>query len=177
MQLEELFYFRRSTRKYHPEQIKDEELEKIVDAALTAPLAMGNHQKTHLTVVQNPDLMAKIRACCETESRKHPGKMLDPLHGAPTLIFVSSKDLSSDHIEYCDVACIIENMILEATNLGLGSCYIWGCLPKIKANEEVMEALKLPEGHEILSGFVCGYPVKPLYAREKKESFSVNKIL
>lgn len=176
MQLEELFYYRRSTRKYHPEQIKEEELQKIIDAAWTAPLAMGNHKKTHLTVVQDQVLLEEIRQCCQVESRKHPGKMLDSLHGAPLIIFVSSADLSEDHIEYCDVACVIENMILEATNLGLGSCYIWGCLPNLKSNVDLMAKLNLPEGHEILSGFVCGYPVKPLYAREKKEAFTVTRI-
>jgi len=176
MNLEELFYFRRSTRKYHPEQIKEEDLQKIIDAALTAPLAMGNHQKTHLTVVQDEELLDAMRLCCQTESRKNPGTMLDAFHGAPTVIFVSTGSVSDDHIEFCDAACIIENMILEATNLGLGSCYIWGCLPKLKANKDLMKKLNLPEGHEIMSGFICGYPVKPLYARDKKESFTVTRI-
>lgn len=176
MDFKELKYYRRSCRKYKEGQITEEELQQIIDAAWTAPLAMGNNKSTHLTVVQNPEILDEIRACCQTESRKHPGKMLDAFHGAPTAIFVSCKDVSDDHIEYCDVACVIENMCLAATELGLGSCYIWGCLPKLKADQELLAKLNLPEGYEILSGFVCGYPNKELYAREKKENFPVNRV-
>lgn len=172
---EELFQYRRSTRKYQEKQITEEQLEKILAAAQNAPLAMGNRKKTHLTVVQDPELLDAIRACCQVESRKHPGTMLDSFHGAPTAIFVSEAGISEDRIELCDAACIIENMMLEATNLGLGCCYIWGCLPLLKADRELTACLKLPKGHEILSGFVCGTPVKPLYAKER-EPFGVTRI-
>lgn len=45
--------------------------------------------------------------------------------------------------EKCDAACIIENMMLEATNLGLGCCYIWGYLPKLRANSVLLKKLDL----------------------------------
>lgn len=42
---EELFQYRRSTRKYQEKQITEEQLEKILAAAQNAPLAMGNRKK------------------------------------------------------------------------------------------------------------------------------------
>lgn len=176
MNLEDLFYYRRSTRKYQPKQIKEEELQKILDAAQTSPLAVGNDKNTHLTIIQDPDIMAKLRETCQYPSRKHPGKMIDALHGAPTLILVSVGHISDDSIEYCDAACVIENMIIEATNLGLGSCYIWGCLGSLRENKELLAKLNLPDGFTVISGLALGYPVKPLYAREKNDKMSVNYI-
>ncbi len=176
MELEKALYLRRSVRKYTDEMITEEELAKIIEAGETAPIAVGDHEKTHITVVTNQEVIEKIRAVCLTESRKTPGKMLDPLHAAKTLILVSATDISADHIEYCNVACIIENMILQATALNIGSCYTWGCLGKLKANEEVMKLLKLPEGYEILSALTVGYANKPLELREKEERIAITRI-
>ena len=64
---------------------------------------------------------------------------------------------------------------LEATALGLGSTYIWGCLKKLRKNEEVMKKLCLPQGYEILSAAVVGYPAKPLAPREISRKLSVTE--
>ena len=174
--IEELFRFRRSTRKFRPDPVSDEDIQKIIDAGQTAPLAMGNDKSTHMTVVRDREVLDTIRKCCMKESRKTPGKMLDSLYGAPVFIIMSAADVSDDHIEYCDVACVIENMMLQAADLGLGSCYIWGCLRKLRRSPETLALLNIPEGYEILSAMVCGYPEKPLEAREKKQKFTVNVI-
>lgn len=174
--IEDIFYFRRSTRKFKADPVPNEAIQKIIDAGQTAPLAMGNDKTTHITVVKDGEVLDMIRECCMKESRKTPGKMLDSLYGAPVFIILSAADVSDDHIEYCDVACVIENMILEATNLGLGSCYIWGCLRKLRRTPEILAKLNIPEEYEILSAMVCGYPEKPLYAREKKSKITVNVI-
>ncbi|MCR5786052.1 MAG: nitroreductase family protein [Eubacterium sp.] len=176
MELEKALYLRRSVRKYTDEPIKEEELQKIIDAGETAPIAVGDHEKTHITVVTDEKVIEAIRKTCLTPSRKTPGKMIDPLHAAKTLILVSATDISDDHIEYCNVACVIENMILQATALNIGSCYTWGCLGKLKADEEVMKMLKIPEGYEILSGLTVGYANKPLAMREKEERIAITRI-
>ena len=176
MELEKVLYMRRSVRKFTEEQIKKEELDKIIEAGETAPVAMGDHATTHLTVVQDPEVVEAIREVCRVESRKTPGKMLDSLHGAKTIIFVSATDISEDHIEYCNAACMMENMILQATALNIGSCYTWGCLRQLKAHLEVMEQLHIPEGYEILSALTVGYANKPLEMREKAEKIAVDYI-
>ena len=50
---------RRSVRKYKPEQIKDSELQAILQAAIYAPSAI-NQQKCHYTVIQNKDLLNQM---------------------------------------------------------------------------------------------------------------------
>jgi len=175
MELENVLHMRRSTRRFTGEQINEEDLEKLIAAAQTAPLAAGDDKTTHITVVQETKTVEEIRNACRMKSSK-TGNTIDPFYGAQTIIFVSATDISEDHIEYCNAACIIENILLQATALNLGSVYIWGCLRKLRANSEVMERLALPDGYEILSAVAIGYPVEPLAEREKSERISVNRI-
>ena len=146
MDFKDILTLRRTTRSYLSEQISENQLQEILLAAQTAPLAAGDDQTTHLTVVQNLETMERIRQCCQLISRK-TNLPIDPFYGAPTVIFVSATDLSEDHIEYSNVACVIENMILAATNEGLGSTYIWGCLRKLRQDAEALKLLSIPEGY------------------------------
>lgn len=175
MDFKDVLTLRKTTRSYLPEQISESQLQQILLAAQTAPLAAGDDQTTHLTVVQNSETMEAIRNSCRTVSRK-TGMPLDSFYGAPTVIFVSATDLSEDHIEFSNVACVIENMILAATNEGLGSTYIWGCLGKLRQDTETLKLLSIPEGYEILSAFAVGYPAKPLESRAPREKITVNRI-
>jgi nitroreductase len=175
MEIEKAIHMRRSVRKYTQEPINDEQLQLLLEAAQAAPLAMGDDKTTHITVVTDKALMEEIRGACMTTSRK-TGLPLDALHGAPMIIFLSATDISSDHIEYSNVACVIENIMLQATALGLGSTYIWGCLRGFLEHKETVAKLGLPEGYEILSAVVVGHPVKPLEVRDKVERIGVNRI-
>jgi nitroreductase len=175
MELEKVLHMRRSVRSFTQEQITEEELRKILAAAQTAPLAMGDEQTTHITVVQDTDVLNEIRGACALKSRK-TGEPLDAFYGAPTVVFLSATDISDDHIEYCNVACVIENILLQATALHLGSVYIWGCLRKLRANKNAMARLNLPQGYQILSAVAIGHPEKPLAYREAKEKIAVGRI-
>ncbi len=176
MTVEQAVQLRRSVRKFTSEPIKQADLDKIVEAGTVAPLAAGDYPTTHITVVQDHELIEAIRAASHVESIKHPGVILDSLHGANTLILVSVSDISDDHIEYCNVATVVENMMLQATELNLGSCYIWSAIRIFQKDESIMSKLKLPENSVILSGLVVGYAEKPLYVRENREKISVTTI-
>ncbi len=175
MEFEQVLHTRRTTRAYLPQQITDDELEKILDAAQTAPLAAGDDKTTHITVVRTPQLLEEIRQAAMLVSPK-TGKRVDPFYGAATLFFVSAGDISEDHIEYCNAACIIENMMLQATALGLGSTYIWGCLRKLRSHPEVIEKLRLPDGYQIMSAMAVGYPAEKLTPREKKVKIGCDRL-
>lgn len=174
MDFRDVLTLRRSTRSYRPEQISESQLQQILLAAQTAPLAGGDDKTTHLTVVQKPETMEMLRKSCQFVRKT--GETIDAFYGAPTVIFVSATDLSEDHIEFSNVACVIENMILAATNEGLGSTYIWGCLRKLRQDPETLKLLSIPEGYEILSAFAVGYPGQPLEPREPCGKMTVNRI-
>lgn len=175
MELEKVLSLRRSVRSFTDEPITDEELHKLLAAAQTAPSAGGDYSKTHITVVRDPQILDQLRNACMTKSRK-TGDMMDAFYGAQALILLSAADLSEDHIEYCNVACVIENILLQAVALGLGAVYIWGCLGKLRANAEALEKLALPEGYEILSAVAIGHATKPPEERVPEEKMSVNMV-
>ena len=82
-----------------------------------------------------------------------------------TAVFVYATEISDDYIKYCNAACIMENMLLQAAALGLDGTYIWGCFRKLRANEAVLKKLQLPDGYEILSAMAIGYPAQKLKER------------
>ena len=172
MEFNQVLKLRCSTRGYTERRVSDEDVQKIIDAAQMAPLALGDNKTSHLTVVRDPELMEEIRAACML--KKKDGTAHDPFFGATTLILFSATDISDDHIEYCNAGCVIENMCMAAADLGLGSCYIWGCLKKLRKNPEAVSKLRLPEGYEILSAFVCGYPVKEIEERSVTENIATD---
>ena len=175
MDFEQVLSLRKTTRKYQETQIQESDLQKILDAAQTAPLAAGDDKTTHITVVQDPTLLNSIREVTQVVSRK-TGNLMDAFYGAQTLIFVSATELSEDSIEYANVGCVMENMMLQATALNLGSTYIWGCLEKLRAKPELLQKMNIPDQYKILSALSVGYPVKPLEQREKKDKIAVTRI-
>ncbi|MCL2136579.1 MAG: nitroreductase family protein [Coriobacteriia bacterium] len=175
MDFEKVLRMRRSTRSYTDQQVTESDIEKLIRAAQSAPLASGDHETTHLTVVCDQALMSEVRAACQRKSAR-TGLTSDALYGAQTIIFVSVTDISEDNIEYCNVACIIENIHLQATALGLGSVYIWGCLKKLRENTEVLAKLGLPDGYELYSAIAVGYPTEPLVEREPSNRIGLNVI-
>ena len=172
MEFMDVIRARCSTRAYTEEQITADELAAIVEAGRTAPIAGADYNMSHMTVVQDPALLAEIREACQL-TRKDGGKV-DPTYGAPTLIFLSATGPSDDMIEYCNVACAIENMVLAATSLGLGSVYLWGFLRKLRSHSDLVEKLGLPEGYTVLSAFAVGHATKPIEPHEPKGRIAVN---
>lgn len=175
MEFEKILRLRQSVRGFSDKQISEDELQKLLLAAQAAPLALGDHRTTHITVVQNSELLEEIRSACQLTSRQ-TGQKIDPFYGAQTLFFLSATDLSSDHIEYCNVACVIENIILQATALNLGSLYIWGCLRKLRERGEVLAKLQLPAAYELLSALAVGHTTKDLAERELTTKIKVTRL-
>lgn len=171
MELEKVLLRRRTTRRYLPEQITEYQTQRLIMAAQCAPLAAGDHENTLITVIQNEETVSKLREACAM--KRKDGSLIDAFYGAPTLLFISATDISSDHIEYCNAACVIENMLLAATEMELGSTYIWGCLRRLRKNEAAMSLLELPSGYELLSAMAVGYPEVPLSERECAERLKV----
>ena len=73
----------RSVRKYRPEQIKDSELEQILEAGTYAPTGMGM-QSPIMVAVQDPETIAKLSKM----NAAVMGVTSDPFYGAPTVIVV-----------------------------------------------------------------------------------------
>ena len=198
MEFEKLIRMRQSTRKYQEKQIPQEHLEKIIDAANRAPVGSNLYQDIHLTVVQDQNVLIKLceaawkRFSTKQKIEEIAGDTLDKseghslekhpnlFYGAPTVIFVSHrKQKLQPGIEWANVTSVVNQMHLAATDLGLGSVYMWGALESMRMIPELDHTglLQLPEDFEPLIALAVGYPVKELEVRElKHQPFECNRI-
>ena len=64
------------------------------------------------------------------------------LYGVPTLIIICSRPAKVKNIEYFNVACVVENMLLGAANLGLGSIYLTSFLNKLLERTDLIKRLE-----------------------------------
>lgn len=137
---------RKSVRSYTGENLTQEELKKILTAANAAPVGMKAYDSLVLSVVTNKELLSRIdKNCGEFMNMKN----MSMLYGVPVLIIVSSKTAPApnDNTAYSNAAIIAHNMALEAVELGLGSCYLWGAVFALNNSRELLEELNLPDGY------------------------------
>lgn len=150
---------RKSTREFiKGKQIPDEILEKLLQAAHAAPVAHGEYEALHLTVIQDPDVLENIREIA-VDCFRDP--VLDIYYGAPTCILISSKHGSIPELDMVNMGTIAENMLLTATDEGIDCCYVWGTVLAIREEPDLADELGLPEGYDPLGSVAFGYAVTP----------------
>jgi len=108
---------RRSIRKFKPAQIKEEELNTILDAGMYAPSG-ANQQSALFVVIQDKETLKKLSAM----NAAVLGKDIDPYYGAPTLILVFADKSKVTPIE--DASLALGNMFNAAASLCIGSCWV-----------------------------------------------------
>ncbi len=136
---------RYSVRKYEDKIVEKEKLDKILEAGRVAPTA-ANLQPQKLIVVQQKDGLEKLKAGAN-------------VYGAPLAIIVCS-----DHTETwkrpqdgkdtadIDASVITDHMMLQATELGLGT--VWICYFDEKV---VKESFNIPHNLEPINILAIGY--------------------
>ena len=164
---------RRSVRQYQAEQIKDVELTTILEAASYAPSG-HNCQPWHFTVIQNKDLLnlmnEKIKEQMRLPQHEWANKMgessrFNVFYEAPTVIIVSGDETASSPLPLAgtnfhytplvDCAGAIENMMLAAESIGIGSCWL-GLVNFFFALPET-EKLQIPLKYKPFFAVTLGY--------------------
>lgn len=108
---------RRSCRKYTAEQVSEEALSAVLEAATYAPTGHGQ-QSPVMVVVQEPSLVARLSKL----NAQIMGTTRDPFYGAPTAVVVFEDTSSSTGHE--DACMVMANLLNAAHAAGLGSCWI-----------------------------------------------------
>lgn len=187
-QVLEVINKRRSIRKYGKEQVPDEKLSLIIEAGRFAPSG-GNNQTSHFIVIQNRERLQKLKLLVEREFAKmeieeNTYKSIknsilasrkggyDFIYNAPTLIVAANQKEYGNAMADCSVA--LENMMLAAASLSIGSCWInqlhW--LDDNKYIREYIMKLGLKENETICGGLALGYSrmseMEPLKRTDRK---------
>ncbi|MBQ6887289.1 MAG: nitroreductase family protein [Lachnospiraceae bacterium] len=157
---------RYSVRKYKQTKVESDKLNKILEAAHVAPTA-ANLQPVRLFVIQDENTLAKL------------GKAAN-IYNAPLAIVVCSDHTKAWNRPFdgkssadIDASIITDHMMLEATDLGLGSVWICYFKPDVLKKE-----LNLPEKLEPINILAIGYadetPASP--NRHSEQRISLNKL-
>ena len=168
---------RRSTRKFTPMPVPEDKLNQIVEAGRFAPSG-GNCQTTHFIVVKNAEVLAKLKELvCQEFSKMEvtPGlykSIVNSInaakkgdyafhYNAPVLIITANQREYGNNIADC--SCALENMMLMANALDLGSCWI-NQLKWLNENPiilEYMQQLGMEENERVYGALAVGYPDTP----------------
>ena len=151
----ENLFSRRSIRTYNGENITESELNQILKAAYASPVGRALFDTLNITVISNRDYLNKWEDYCEKMTSHRP------FYGAPTVILVSSlipsTELKSVNVNFSNAAILVQNMAIAATELGIGSCHIWGAVRLLNDNEKLLRELNLPEGMVPCCAIILGH--------------------
>ena len=158
---------RRACRQFDKTKaIEAEKIQEIVNAGLLAPSGM-NKQTSTIIVIKDKQTRDKLMNLNRSLGNGFFHGDVDPFYGAPVIMLViANKDGLSLH----DGAATIENMLLEATNQGLASCWIHRAKEEIESKEGrgILSFTGLDFDQYIGIGHVIiGYPQKDWKPIEK----------
>ena len=157
---------RRSIRKYKTEQIKDVELDAILEAGTWAPSGMGL-QTAVMVVVQDPETIAYLSGL-NAEIQGRPGT--DPFYGAPTVIVVLADSEKPNWLK--DGSLVMGNLMNAAASLGVGSCWVNRATELFDRPEgkALLQKWGLPESLRGVGNCILGYADGPAPAPKPRKS-------
>lgn len=147
---------RRSVRAYKPDPVPEALLEEVLRAGTYAPTGGGRQSPVLVAVTDKAarDEISRLNAAVM-------GKDTDPYYGAPVLVLALADSASSTWVE--DASCALENMMLAAHALGLGSVWVHREreIFDSEAGKALLRAWGLPETLRGVGSIALGYASGP----------------
>jgi len=152
----ELIRRRRSCRAFEAQAPAREVLEEIIEAGRYAPSGM-NRQRTRFFVAQG-EKVKKLSAIVSRLREDYKDK--DCTYGAPVLVLVTNREENPN--AKADAGCVMQNMMLAASAVGVGSVWINQFGP-LSGDEELRALLGLEEDEFICAALALGKPAGDLF--------------
>lgn len=161
---------RRSIRKFSDKPVEKEKLRAILKAGMATPTAV-NARDWKFIAVTNKEMLMKMADANV--------KYADPLRRAPLGILVcGDKSRSAGDFWQVDAAAAVQNMIIAAESMGIGSCWL-GVWPIKERSDNQAELLGLDENTVPHSLIAFGYPAegeKFGVSRENRPDFEEDRV-
>ena len=158
---------RRSCRHFLPQPPDRPTLAAIVEAGRYAPSSM-NRQACRFFVLTDTALIQSISRMVSARLEQFAGR--DCTYGAPVLVLVANRRDNNCALQ--DAACAMENMMLAACAMGVGSCWINQPFyldgdPDFRA---LLAPLGLAEEEQVCCSLALGLPDGPLFPGRKEHA-------
>lgn len=164
---------RRSVKKYIDKPVPMEMVEAVVEAGKYAPTGM-NMQSPIILAVTNKEMRDRLSAInldiITGRNMKTSSGHSDPFYGAPVVLVVLARKDVGTHVY--DGALVMENMMIAANSLGLGSCWIHRAKETFETEEgkAILKELGIEGEYEGIGNCILGYAaadaLKPQVARK-----------
>jgi nitroreductase len=149
---------RKSVRDYIAKPVEENLLETLIMAGRGAPKTGA----FHISVITNGDTLKEIDDKTLDIMKNSVGFMKEraslegyhPLYSAPVLFLISSPDIP---FKETNAACAATSIIIAATALGLGSCYVVSATLAFKDDSSLQKQVGIPEDYSPVCGILVGY--------------------
>lgn len=159
---------RRSIKKYKNVEVSQELVDIITDAGTYAPSGM-NKQSPIILEITNKDMRDKLSRI-NAQVAGMPDNF-DPFYNAPVVLVVLADKSIPTYIY--DVSLVMENMMLTAHSLGLGSCWIHRAKETFETDEgkQILQDLGINGDYEGIGNCIIGYSdIEPI-TQPRKENY------
>jgi len=183
MNVSEAIAKRKSIRAYLDKSVPEDDVAKIVEAGRWAPNA-GPFQ---ISVIRDAGLRKKINdrtldgmihSANEFLQQRAALPGYQPLYGAPVVILLSAQADVPHSLRNTSLSA--ENMLLQATGLGLGSCYLVSPTLALNGekNHDLAREAGVPDGYAVQCVIIVGYAAaeNKFTASERNRKGSVNYV-
>lgn len=143
---------RRSVRKYKPDMIPEDVLNRIVEAGTYAPNGMGM-QSAIILVVTNKEVRDKLSKI----NAELLGWEKDPFYGAPVVLVVLADRSAVTYVN--DGSLVLGNLMNAAHAEGIGSCWIHRAKEEFESEEgkAILQSLGIEGDYEAIGHCILGY--------------------
>lgn len=179
MDIIEVIKNRRSIRKYKSDPVDDKTVEIVMEAARLAP-SWANTQCWRFIVVRDENTRARIAATIAANPTIGSNPALNAIKTAPVLIIACAEKAVSGYFQgqaatdkgdswmMFDVALAMENLVLAAAALGLGTVHVG-----LFDAQQVASILGVPEGYCVVEMTPLGYPEFQPNPRPRKDTTEI----
>lgn len=147
----EIINKRRSVREYAKKTVEKEKIELILKAAMQAPSAC-NQQPTRFLVIEDKEMLNKISETFKSMRFSKDASFV-------ILYLVTKVDLMAPMMAPQDASASVENSLLKATELGIGSCWC-GVYPREDRMNDAKILFNIPDNLYPFAIVTFGYPLK-----------------
>ncbi|MCW3992579.1 MAG: nitroreductase family protein [Candidatus Bathyarchaeota archaeon] len=151
MEFDEVVKKRRSIRRYKGTPVPTESIVKVLEAARIAPSA-GHRQPWHFVVVEDEGVRERLAGRSSWAAK------------APVMIVGVADPVASPSWYMNDMGIAFEHIVLAATNLGLGTCW----MGQIRRDAEVKEILGIHDEFRVIALTPLGEPDETPGSKERK---------
>lgn len=166
-ELIDLIKSRTSTKKFTDQPVEKEKIDEIIEAGTWAPTGQ-NKQAPIILAITNKE----IRDQLSKENAKILGKEgIDPFYNAPVVLVVLADKDAATHVY--DGSVVMENLMLAAHALGLGSCWIHRAKEEFDSDfgKELLKKAGVEGDYEGIGHCVIGYPAAEFKPKPRKENW------